>query len=193
MARRQPKILVFGGSLRTGSLSAKLAALAARDLAAAGAEVTRISLGDYPLPIFDGDLEEKKGIPENATRLARLIANHEGVFIATPEYNHSLPPLLKNGLDWISRVEHTGTIAYWNKVYGIGATSDGFVGGARALLDLRKVLATAVRGLVIPERIEIAMAHAAFDDMGELIDEVPRQVLATVIKTLVDFAGRVAG
>jgi chromate reductase, NAD(P)H dehydrogenase (quinone) len=193
LARRSPKLVVFAGSVRPGSLSGKLAALAARDLATAGAEVTHISLADYALPIYDGDLEDRKGIPENATRLARLLAGHEGAFIATPEYNHSLPPLLKNAIDWISRVEHTCTTAYWNKVYGLGSTSDGFVGGARALVDLRKVLATAVRGMVIPERIEIAMAQHAFDDAGELIDEVPRQVLATVVRTLVDFAGRMAG
>jgi chromate reductase len=193
MARRTPKILVLAGSTRTGALSGKLAALAARDLAAAGAEVTHISLADYPLPIYDGDLEDKKGIPENANRLARLIAGHDGVFIATPEYNHSLPPLLKNAIDWISRVNPSGTIPYWNKVYGLGGASDGRVGGARALLDLRKVLATAVRGVVIPERIEVSMAQHAFNEAGELIDEVPREVLKTVVKTLIDFTGRIAG
>jgi NAD(P)H-dependent FMN reductase len=193
MARRSPRLLVFAGSIRTGALSGKLAALAARDLAAAGAEVTRLSLGDYPLPIYDGDLEEKKGIPENATRLAKLIAGHDGAFIATPEYNHSLPPLLKNAIDWVSRVNPSGTIPYWNKVYGLGGTSDGRIGGARALLDLRKVLATAVRGIVIPERIEVSMAQHAFNESGELIDDVPRQVLATVVRTLIDFAGRISG
>jgi NAD(P)H-dependent FMN reductase len=193
MARRNPKILVFAGSTRNGGLSGKLAALAARDLAKAGAEVTHISLADYPLPIYDGDFEDKRGIPENATRLARLIAAHDGVFIATPEYNHSLPPLLKNAIDWVSRHKPSATLPFWNKVYGLGGTSDGRIGGARALLDLRKVLATAVRGVVIPERIEVSMAQDAFDESGELIDDVPREVLATVIRTLVDFAGRMAG
>jgi NAD(P)H-dependent FMN reductase len=193
MARGTPNILVFAGSIRTGALSGKLAALAARDLAAAGAAVTRISLADYPLPIYDGDLEEKKGIPDNATRLARLIASHDGIFIATPEYNHSLPPLLKNAIDWVSRHKPSASLPFWNKVYGLGATSDGRIGGARALLDLRKVLATAVRGLVIPERIEVSMAQHAFDDTGELIDEVPREVLATVLRTLIDFSGRISG
>jgi NAD(P)H-dependent FMN reductase len=193
MPRRSAKLLVFAGSLRTGSFSGKLAALAARDLATAGAEVAQISLGDYPLPIYDGDLEERRGIPENATRLARLLAAHDGAFITTPEYNHSLPPLLKNTIDWISRVEHTGTTAYWNKVYGLGSTSDEPGGGARALLDLRKVLATAVRALVVPEQVEIAMAQHAFDETGELIDDVPRAALATVVKTMVELAGRMAG
>ena len=65
--------------------------------------MTRISLADYPLPIYNGDLEKEKGVPENARKLARLIATQQGVFIATPEYNNSLPPLLKNTIDWISR------------------------------------------------------------------------------------------
>ena len=193
MARRTPKLLVFAGSIRTGALSGKLAALAARDLAAAGAEVTHISLADYPLPIYDGDLETRRGIPDNATRLTKLIAAHDGAFIATPEYNHSLPPLLKNAIDWVSRHEHSGSLPFWNKVYGMGSTSDGRVGGARALLDLRKVLATAVRGMVIAERVEISMAQHAFDESGELVDEVPREVLATVVKSLVDLAGQMAG
>lgn len=193
MPRRAPRILVFAGSVRTGALSGKLATLAARDLAAEGAEVTHVSLADYPMPIYDGDLEERDGIPDSATRLTRIIATHDGVFIATPEYNHSLPPLLKNAIDWVSRHQHSGTTPFWNKVYGMGSTSDGRVGGARALLDLRKVLATAVRGLVIPERVEISMAQHAFNEAGELIDEVPREVMATVVRTLIDFAGRNLG
>jgi NAD(P)H-dependent FMN reductase len=185
-----PRILVFAGSIRTGALSGKLAALAAREFAVAGAEVTHISLADYPLPIYDGDLEEKKGVPDNATRLARMIAAHDGVFIATPEYNHSLPPLLKNAIDWVSRIKHSGTIPYRHKVYGLGGTSDGRIGGARAIIDLRKVLATAVRGLVIPERIEVSMAQHAFNEAGELADAVPAAVLADVVKSLVQHARR---
>ncbi len=187
-----PKILVFAGSIRTDALSAKLAALAARELAVAGADVTHISLGDYPLPIYDGDHEEAKGVPENATRLARLIATHQGAFIATPEYNHSLPPLLKNTLDWVSRVKHTGTVPYRHKVYGIGSTSDGMIGGARALIDLRKVLATAVRGIVVPEKIEVSRAHTAFNESGEFVDEAPAAALQALVRRLVDLAARLA-
>ena len=185
-----PRILVFAGSTRAGALSAKLAALAAKELALAEADVTHISLADYPLPIYDGDHEEDKGVPDNATRLAKLIAAHHGVFIATPEYNHALPPLLKNTLDWVSRVKHTGTVPYRHKVYAIGGTSDGPIGGARALIDLRKVLAASVRGIVIPEKIEVPMAQNAFDESGELIEEARSKLLKTVVRNLVDLAGR---
>ena len=99
------KILVIPGSLRTGSLNAKLAAVAAHELALAGVEVTRISLADFPLPIYDGDLQAKSGVPKNAVNLKRMIGAHHGVLIVTPEYNSSVPALVKNTIDWVSRVQ----------------------------------------------------------------------------------------
>ena len=71
----------------------------------AGADVTRISLGDFPLPIYDGDLQAKSGVPKQAINLKRLMATHHGVLIVTPEYNSSMPALLKNTIDWVSRVQ----------------------------------------------------------------------------------------
>jgi NAD(P)H-dependent FMN reductase len=186
------KILVFAGSVRSGSLSGKLAALAAKEIALLDADVTHISLADYPLPIYDGDIEETKGVPDNATRLARLIAANSGVFIATPEYNNSLPPLLKNTVDWVSRLRHTGTIPYRHKVYGIGSTSDGHIGGARALMDLRRVLMTGVRGIMVPEKVEVSRAQDAFNEAGELTEERPRALLKAVCRQLVDLARRLA-
>src|SRR6201991_2858180 len=99
-----PKILVFAGSIRTGSFNARLAALAAKELALSGADVTRISLEDYPLPLYDGDDELNSGVPAHAKNLKAMVAAHRGVFIASPEYNASVTPLLKNAIDWISRV-----------------------------------------------------------------------------------------
>ena len=187
------KILAFSGSSRKGSLNKKLLAIAVRELRAMGAAVTEIDLRDFNLPIYDGDIEARNGAPKNAVNLKRMIGTHHGILIVTPEYNSSVPALLKNAIDWVSRHEHSGSMPFWNKVYGMGSTSDGRVGGARALLDLRKVLATAVRGMVIAERVEISMAQHAFDESGELVDEVPREVLATVVKSLVDLAGQMAG
>jgi len=188
-----PKILVFAGSTRTGALSGKLAALAAKELAIADADVTRISLADYPMPIYNGDLEAEKGIPENAVKLARLIAAHQGVFIATPEYNNSLPPLLKNTIDWVSRNKSgPNGIPFRNKVYGIGSTSDGLIGGARALIDLRRVVLTAVGAILIPEKIEISRAQDAFDESGELTAEAPAKLLKSLCRHLVDLSRRLA-
>ncbi len=186
------RILVFAGSIRSGALSAKVAAMAAKELALADAEVTQISLADYPLPIFNGDLEEEKGVPDNANKIARLIAANQGVFISTPEYNHSLPPLLTNTLAWVSRIKHTGTLPYRHKVYAMAGSSDGRFGGARAIIELRRVLATSLGGIVIPSRVEVPMAQHAFDEAGELIDEINIKTLKTVVKQLIDLARRLA-
>ena len=99
------KILVIPGSLRTGSLNAKLAATIAAEFTQAAVDVTRISLGDFPLPIYDGDLQAKSGVPKSAINLKRMISSHHGVLIVTPEYNASIPALLKNAIDWVSRVQ----------------------------------------------------------------------------------------
>jgi NAD(P)H-dependent FMN reductase len=187
------RILVFAGSIRSGALSARVAAAAAKELALiADTEVTTLSLADYPLPIYDGDLEVEKGVPENATRLAKLIAAHQGVFISTPEYNHSLPPLLTNTLAWISRIRHSGTLAYRHKVYAIAGSSDGRIAGARAVIDLRKVLVPALGGIVIPARVEVAQAQHAFNESGELVDPAAAKMLQATVRQLIEMARRMA-
>jgi NAD(P)H-dependent FMN reductase len=138
-----PKVLVFAGSIRTGSFNARLAAIAAKEIARAEADVTRISLLDFPLPLYDGDLEARSGPPENAVKLKRMFCAHQGVFIASPEYNASFAPLLKNTIDWISRVrekQEPPLAAYRNRVYALGAASNGTFGGTRSLMALRQSL-----------------------------------------------------
>src|ERR1700710_2066484 len=134
------KILVIPGSLRTGSHNARLAAAGAYQLLQAGAEVTRISLGDFPLPIYDGDLQTKSGVPKNAINLKRLIGVHHGVLIVTPEYNSSFPPLLKNAIDWVSRVQdahETRGQVFRERAFAIAAASAGRLRGTRRLSALR--------------------------------------------------------
>jgi chromate reductase, NAD(P)H dehydrogenase (quinone) len=139
---RSPKILVFAGSIRTASFNARLAGLAARELALLNVDVTRISLLDYPLPLFHGDLEAEQGAPVNAVKLKRMLGVHHGVFIASPEYNASITPLLKNTLDWISRVREGAEppLAAYRRVFALGAASNGTYGGYRSLMALRQVL-----------------------------------------------------
>jgi NAD(P)H-dependent FMN reductase len=185
-----PRILVFAGSIRTGAFSGRLAALAAKELALEGAEVTLISLADYPLPIYNADMEKNEGFPENARKLAKLIQAQQGIFIATPEYNHSLPPLLKNAIDWTSRPRLGAEIPLRGRVFGIGSTSDGMIGGARAAIDLRKVLATAYGAIIVPEVISVSQAGSAFDEAGHLIAEPPAKLLKIVCRKLVELAGR---
>ena len=164
------KILVIPGSLRTGSLNAKLAAVAAHALAQAGAEVTRISLADFPLPIYDGDLQAKSGVPKHAVNLKRMMAAHHGVLIVTPEYNSSVPALVKNTIDWVSRVQdahETRGQVFRERVFAIASASGGRLGGARALAALRLIL-SACHAQVIPNQFALSFADEAYDEMDRL-------------------------
>src|SRR5919201_990049 len=164
------KILVIPGSLRTGSLNAKLAAVAAHALAQEGADVTRISLGDFPLPIYDGDLQAKSGVPKHAVNLKRMMVGHHGILIVTPEYNSSVPALVKNTIDWVSRVQDTHETrgqVFRDRVFAIASASGGRLGGARALAALRLIL-SACHALVIPNQLALAFAGQAYDDMDRL-------------------------
>jgi chromate reductase len=186
-----PKILVIPGSLRSGSHNVRLAALATKELAQVEAEVTRISLADFPLPIFDADLSQAEGPPPNAVKLKRLVCANRGVFIASPEYNASITPLIKNAIDWISTVREGGEpqlAAYQDRVFALGAASPGRSGGMQSLIALRQVLAVGCRALVIPEQITIPNAGSAFDEMDQLTDGRAAAQLKTVARRLVDYA-----
>jgi chromate reductase len=190
-----PKVLVFAGSIRTGSFNARLAAIAAKEIARAEAEVTRISLLDFPLPLYDGDLEARSGPPENAVKLKRMFCAHQGIFIASPEYNASLTPLLKNTIDWISRVrekQEPPLSAYRNRVFALGAASNGTLGGMRSLMALRQSLELGCGALVIPEQIAVREASHAFDENDELKDERSAALLRTLARRLVEVARQIA-
>jgi len=190
-----PRILVFAGSIRTGSFNARLAAIAAKEIALAGAEVTLISLADYPMPIYDGDLEAASGPPENAIKLKRMMMAHPGVFIASPEYNASVTPLLKNTLDWISRVREGKDVplaAYKNRVFALGGASNGQYGAMRSLLALRQVLEIGTGALVIPEQIAVNRAADAYDEMDNFKDERTAEILRSVVRRLIDMARQFA-
>jgi chromate reductase, NAD(P)H dehydrogenase (quinone) len=184
-----PKVLVLAGSIRAGSFNARLAAIAAKEIARAEAEVTRISLLDFPLPLYDGDHEARSGAPENAVKLKRMFCAHQGVFIASPEYNASLTPLLKNAIDWISRVRENREpplSAYRNRVFALGAASNGTYGGMRSIMALRHVLELGCGALVIPEQIAVREASHAFDENDELKDERSAALLRTLARRLVE-------
>ena len=186
-----PKILVIPGSLRSGSHNARLAALAGKELALADAKVTRISLADYPLPIYDADLAAKSGLPFNAIKLKQMVGAHRGVFIASPEYNASVTPLLKNAIDWISTVrerDEPPLAAYQNRVFALGAASPGRSGGMQSLIALRQVLAVGCRALVVAEQVTVPNAEQAFDDRDELRDARAAAQLKTVVRKLVEYA-----
>ena len=186
------KILVIPGSLRTGSLNARLAATAAYELAQAGAEVTRISLADFPLPIFDGDLQNKSGVPKNAVNLKRMIGVHHGVLIVTPEYNSSVPPLVKNTIDWVSRVQdahETRGQVFRERAFAIAAASESRLGGTRSLAALRLIL-TACHATVIPNQLALSFAGQAYDDMDRLKHPADVESLGALVQQLIDVSQR---
>jgi len=186
----EPRILVFAGSIRSGAFSGRLADAAARELGLQGAEVTRISLADYPLPIYDADLERQEGIPPGALKLGRLIASHDGLLIATPEYNHSLPPLLKNTIDWVSRISTDGQRPFRpfrNRVAALCSSSNGRFAGIRAINHLRAVC-VAVGLEVIAPQCSVAEGAQAFDAAGMLVAERDRAALERVCRVLCEHA-----
>ena len=186
------KILVIPGSLRTGSLNAKLAATIALELVTAGAEVTRISLSDFPLPIYDGDLQAKSGVPKNAVNLKRMMGSHHGVLIVTPEYNSSVPPLVKNAVDWVSRVQDPQEMrgqVFRDRAFAIAAASGGRLGGTRALSALRLIL-TACHATVIPNQLALSFADEAYDDTDRLKHSADSDALKALVRQLIDISQR---
>lgn len=185
-----PKILVFSGSIRSGSVNTRLVDCIVRELVSLDCEVTRISLADYSMPIYNGDLEAEDGVPENAINLARLMHEHDGFFIASSEYNGSLTPLLKNTIDWISRVSSDKDgpiIPYKGKVGAICAASPGGMGGISMLYHLREILVR-LGVLVISEQVAVGQAGSAFSDDDKLTNERAAGFLADTCKSLVDKA-----
>jgi len=186
------KILVIPGSLRTGSHNAKLAASAAHEFALLGADVTRISLGDFPLPIYDGDLQTKSGVPKNAINLKRMIGAHHGVLFVTPEYNSSVPPLVKNTIDWVSRVQdaqETRGQVFRERAFAIAAASENRLGGTRALAALRLIL-SACQATVIPNQLALSFAGEAYDDMDRLKLAADAEALKALVRQLIDVSQR---
>ena len=186
------KILVIPGSLRTGSHNAKLAAAVMHELVRADAEVTRISLGDFPLPIYDGDHEAKSGVPRNAVNLKRMIGSRHGVLIVTPEYNASVPALVKNTIDWVSRVQdphETRGQVFRRPAFAIASASGGRLGGTRALAALRLIL-TACHATVIPNQLALSFAAEAYDDMDRLKRDADVEALNAMVRQLIEFSQR---
>jgi chromate reductase, NAD(P)H dehydrogenase (quinone) len=190
-----PRILVIPGSLRSGSHNARLAALAAKELALLDAEVTRISLEDYELPLFDADLAAGSGPPAAAVKLKQALLAHRGVFITSPEYSASVTPLLKNAIDWVSRVRERNEptyAAFKGRVFALGSATSGGGGGIRSLMALRQILELGCGALVIPEQVSVPRAELAFDDMDNLKDDAVAAAFKASMRRLVELAGMIS-
>lgn len=169
---RQPRILAFAGSLRRDSYNKKLVKIAIQGAKEIGADVTYIDLKDYPLPIYDQDIEDSLGIPENALKLKKLFLEHEGFLISCPEYNSSMPAAFKNAIDWISRPASPQEVylsPFIDKAIVLMSASPGQLGGLRGLVHVRAMFGN-IFSLVLPQQKSIPQANTAFDDQGNLKD-----------------------
>jgi chromate reductase, NAD(P)H dehydrogenase (quinone) len=182
-----PKILVLAASTRAESLNRRLAQLASVELRTRGAAVTFLDLTEYPLPVYNGDIEASEGIPEEAHELHKQLSGHAGVFIASPEYNATIPPLLVNALDWVSRVSDRGgqATAFAQPVYALGAASPGALGGYRGLTALRQMLELGLSARVLPTMATVSAAHEAFDSSGSLRQPASVDRLTKVMTQLI--------
>lgn len=182
------KILAFSGSLRAGSFNQKLVKIAAEGAREVGAEVTVISLMDYPMPVFDQDLEAKEGKSEAAKNLKELFLQHDALLIASPEYNSMITGALKNAIDWVSRADdenEAALLAFSGKTAAILSASPGGYGGKRSLGFLRPLLEN-IKVKVIEEEFSLSKAHEAFYDKGGLIDEDHTEAVKAVGRKLAE-------
>lgn len=161
-----PRILAFSGSARRESLNKQLLAVTVAAVRAAGGEVTLVDLTDFPLPVYDGDLEDKDGLPAHAGRLIALIQQHPALLIASPEYNSMNTPLLKNTIDWCTRGDGN---PFTGKVAAVVSASPGQFGGVRSMTLARQLLLH-LGCQVVPAQCFLPKAHEAFDEHGALKD-----------------------
>ena len=189
------RLLFFAGSTREGSYNKKLARLAQHIATANGIEGVFVDLTDYPMPLYHGDLEANEGPPLKAAEFKALLAEYQGVFIATPEYNSSIPALLKNTLDWVTRVRakgETGLEVYKSRVFAISGASPGYYGAMRSLLNLRQILEVGIGATVIPQQLALPRANDAFEADGSLKDKAQQTMLKDVVEKLAIAAKRFA-
>jgi NAD(P)H-dependent FMN reductase len=189
------RILAFSGSTRTASFNKRLARIAAQGAREAGAEVDFIDLRDYPLPLFDEDIEVAGGLPENARRLRTLLQASDGLLIASPEYNSSVSGVLKNVIDWASRSESVDEVplaCFKGRVAALLSASGSGLGGVRGLVHLRSILSN-IGVIVLPEQVTVPVAYDAVTEAGVLKDERRQRMVASLGRQLAEITARLRG
>ena len=175
--------LTLCGSLRTGSVNKKLQDIMDGHLRAAGVEVNSISLADFEMPLFNADLEPDN-VPPSAARLADLFRSHDIVFIATPEYNGGVPPLVANTIAWLSRQRPS---PFKHAVFGIGGVSSGKYGTIWAQSHLRDSL-TKAGALVVPTLLGVGPDATAFTEDGEFAERPIQAKVEQMVRELTHFS-----
>ncbi len=189
-----PKILAFAGSARAASFNKRLVKIAAAGARAAGAEVTVIDLNEFPLPIYDGDLEVREDLPPNARKLKDLFLANDGLLISSPEYNSSFSALFKNAIDWVSRpVPGEPPLGCFDgKVAAIMSASPGALGGLRGLVHVRSLLGN-IRVTVLPDQVAVIKAHEAFGEGDRLSDDKLQAQVAALGAKLAQVLAKLKG
>ncbi|MEV6227922.1 NAD(P)H-dependent oxidoreductase [Saccharopolyspora shandongensis] len=177
------QVLVFGAALRAGSLNARLASLTARLIAQAGAEVDIGRMHDFDMPLYDGDVEAAEGPPHGALALRDRIQRCDAFVISSPEYNGSVPGVLKNAIDWVSRITPQ---PFKTKHALLVSASPSLVGGNRGLWALRVPLEH-LGTRVYPDMFSLARAYEAFTEDGQLAQPDLQQRLADTVSAFVHF------
>ena len=167
-AQRPLQVLIFGASLRQGSLNDRLAGLAQRVVEGRGARVDRGTMAEFDCPSYDGDLESEGTIPEPAKEFCRRLKAADAMMIASPEYNASMPGVLKNLIDWTSRIRPQ---PFNGKQCFLLSASPSMAGGNRGLWSLRIPLEH-LGSRVYPDMFSLAQAHEAFGANGRLANDL---------------------
>jgi chromate reductase, NAD(P)H dehydrogenase (quinone) len=178
------RLLFFAGSARAGSYNKKVARLGAMIAEANGIPSTFLDLGDYPMPLYNADLEAAEGQPENAKKLTAVMQVHSGICIVSPEYNASITPLLKNTLDWVSHVGDPKGQVYKTRVFALASASNGGMGGLRSLTTVRQVLELGLGALVLPDQFAVPRAKDAFGEDGHLTNKESQENFKALIQKL---------
>ena len=189
-----PRILAFAGATRTGSFNRKLIKVGIRGAEAAGAQVTHLDLRDLALPLYDGDDEEKNGLPAGALHLKELMKTHDGLLISSPEYNSSISGVLKNALDWASRPapNEAPLECFDGKVAALLSASPGALGGLRGLVTVRSILGN-IKVIVLPDQVAVSKAHEAFNDDGTMKNPKQQEAVEKIGAGLAHFIARLKG
>lgn len=176
------RILVFSGSLRAGSLNTRLAGLAARAVDTAGAETDEASASEFEVPAYNGDLEERDGLPPGAHAFRDRLTTNDAFILAAPEYNASVSGVVKNLIDWTSRFRPQ---PFREKQALLMSASPSMAGGNRGLWALRVPLEH-LGARVYPDMFSLAKAHQAFDEDGQIADSKLREYFTSTITAFVD-------
>jgi chromate reductase len=189
----KPKFLVFSGSTRKDSYNKKLAKLAEKILVDNQSEVTYLDLRDFPMPLYDGDLEEEQGIPENGMKFRAILKNHQALLICAPEYNSSISGVLKNAIDWASRPikGEPPLVCFKGKIVNLMSTSLSKWGGLRGLVTVRSILSN-IGCIVLPDQLCIPFADKAFNSSGILEDKDQYLLLETICKDYIKITTKIS-